>query len=47
MMSNSREPKSEELIASEETHRRFEAALRGAFATSPKRMKDIPRRRSK
>jgi hypothetical protein len=27
--------------------RRFEAALRGAFATLPKPMKEIPRKRSK
>jgi hypothetical protein len=31
----------------EETNRRFDAALRGAFATAPKPMKDIPRKRPK
>jgi hypothetical protein len=30
-----------------EAQRRFDAALRGAFATPPKPMKDIPRQRSK
>ena len=30
-----------------ETQRRFDAALRGAFSTSPKPMKDIPRKRPK
>ena len=29
----------------EEAGRRFDAALRGAFATPPKPMKDIPRQR--
>jgi hypothetical protein len=29
-----------------EAKRRFEAALRGAFVTAPKPMKDIPRKRS-
>jgi len=32
-------------LSSAETQRRFEAALRGAFNTPPKPMKDIPRRR--
>jgi hypothetical protein len=31
----------------EEAQRRFEAALRGAFSTPPKPMKDIPRKRTK
>jgi hypothetical protein len=33
--------------SNEEAQRRFEAALRGAFSTSPKPMKDIPRKRPK
>ncbi len=31
----------------EEVQQRFDAALRGAFSTPPKPMKDIPRKRQK
>jgi hypothetical protein len=39
--------KNKESYSKEEAERRFDAALRGAFATPPKPMKDIPRKRSK
>jgi hypothetical protein len=39
--------KETEKYSEQEASRRFEAALRGAFSTSPKPMKDIPRRRLK
>jgi hypothetical protein len=39
--------KSDEHHSKKETQRRFEAALRGAFATPPKPMKDIPPKRPK
>jgi hypothetical protein len=35
----------QESLGEEESRQRFEAALRGAFATPPKPMKDIPRKR--
>jgi hypothetical protein len=37
----------QELFSEEESQQRFESALRGAFATPPKPMKDIPRKRPK
>jgi hypothetical protein len=40
-------PATDEKYSDSETRRRFEAALRGAFATAPKPMKDIPRKRRK
>jgi hypothetical protein len=36
-----------ESFSEQESQQRFEAALRGAFATPPKPMKDIPRKRQK
>lgn len=39
--------KSAERYDDNETKRRFDAALMGAFATPPKPMKDIPRKRGK
>jgi hypothetical protein len=39
--------KSDEKYDPKETQRRFDAALRGAFSTPPKQMKDIPRQRDK
>jgi hypothetical protein len=36
-----------ERYSKSETDKRFEAALRGAFSTPPKPMKDIPRKRPK
>jgi hypothetical protein len=36
-----------EQYSDKEAQRRFDAALRGAFATPPKPMKDIPRKRPK
>ena len=36
-----------ETYDSAEVQRRFDAALRGAFTTPPKPMKDIPRKRPK
>jgi hypothetical protein len=41
------EKKNEDRYSKEEAQRRFESALRGAFATPPKPMKDIPRKRPK
>ena len=38
--------KQPERYTDEEATKRFEAALRGAFSTPPKPMKDIPRKRS-
>jgi hypothetical protein len=40
------EKKRDEYTAEEAQHR-FDAALRGAFATPPKPMKEIPRKRPK
>ena len=40
-------PRNSEKFSAEETKHRMEAALRGAFATPPKPMKDIPRKRPK
>jgi hypothetical protein len=39
--------KNNEHYSKQEATRRFEAALRGAFTTPPKPMKDIPRKRPK
>ena len=39
--------KTKDEYSKQETNKRFEAALRGAFNTPPKPMKDIPRSRSK
>jgi hypothetical protein len=39
--------KSGEPYNEKEADQRFEAALRGAFATAPKPMKEIPRKRPK
>lgn len=39
--------RSDDKYTDRETHQRFEAALRGAFVTPPKPMKDIPRKRPK
>ncbi len=38
---------SDELFSEQETVRRLEAALRGAFSTLPTPLKDIPRKRPK
>jgi hypothetical protein len=40
-------PKNNEQYSEQEANKRFDAALRGAFATPPKPMKDIPRKRVK
>jgi hypothetical protein len=40
-------PKESEKYDESESQHRFEAALRGAFATPPKPMKEIPRKRAK
>lgn len=39
--------KRDDKYSEEEAQRRFDAALRGAFSTPPKPMKDIPRKRPK
>jgi len=39
--------KQDEQFSESEAQRRFDAALRGAFATPPKPMKEIPRKRPK
>lgn len=39
--------KTDERYGEAETRQRFDAALRGAFNTPPKQMKDIPRVRPK
>ena len=44
-MSKSSKKKLDDKYGDAEAQRRFEAALKGAFATPPKPMKEIPRKR--
>lgn len=46
-MGSSKARKDEDSYSEAETKARFDAILRGAFSTSPKPMKEIPRKREK